>query len=71
MLRFVPDVDCDTMRSELTALPGLAAHVDARRPGRPARSFMSLFHAVVGVMSAIGSLMAFALLFNDAVRRPR
>jgi hypothetical protein len=66
LVSFDDGVDRDAMRTELSALPGVAAYSDARSLYETARGMMSLFFAFVGVMLVFGSLMAVALIVNTA-----
>jgi putative ABC transport system permease protein len=66
LVSFDDGVDREAMRSELSALPGVAAYSDARALYETARGMMSLFFAFVGVMLVFGSLMAVALIVNTA-----
>ncbi|HZD02667.1 MAG TPA: FtsX-like permease family protein [Actinomycetes bacterium] len=64
MLRFSPSAGGAAMRARLSALPGVAAYVDARALQRAASGFMGLFYAFVGLMLVLGAILAFALVFN-------
>lgn len=64
LLRFAPGAGGSAMRARISALPGVAAYVDARALQRAARGFMGLFYAFVGLMLVFGAILAFALVFN-------
>jgi putative ABC transport system permease protein len=64
LLRFAPGAGGSAMRARISALPGVAAYVDARALQRAAREFMGLFYAFVGLMLVFGAILAFALVFN-------
>jgi putative ABC transport system permease protein len=64
LLRFVPGAGGTAMRAKVSALPGVAAYVDARALQRAARGFMGLFYAFVGLMLVFGAILAFALVFS-------
>lgn len=63
-VRFDPGVDRATVLDRLSDLTDVAAVTDARALQRAAESLMGLFYAFVGVMLALGAVMAFAVLFN-------
>jgi putative ABC transport system permease protein len=63
-VRFDPGTDPRTVRHALGEVDGVAAVVDARAVQRTAESLMGLFYAFVGIMLALGAVMAFAVLFN-------
>lgn len=63
-VRFDPGVDAATMRTRISALPDVAAYVDSRAVYDIAQSYLALFYAFIGVMLALGAVMAFALIFN-------
>jgi putative ABC transport system permease protein len=54
----------ETMRNELSALPNVGAFVDSQALKSMAEQYMSLFYAFVGIMLALGGVMAFALIYN-------
>ncbi len=63
-VRFDPDADRQVVLDRLSALEGVAAVTDARALQQTAESLMGLFYAFVGLMLALGAVMAFAVLFN-------
>lgn len=63
-VRFEPAADRPATLARLSDLDGIAAVVDARALQRSAESLMGLFYAFVGLMLALGAVMAFAVLFN-------
>ncbi len=63
-VRLAAGADRTATFGRLEAVTGVAAVVDARGLQRAANSLMSFFYAFVGVMLALGAVMAFALLYN-------
>jgi putative ABC transport system permease protein len=63
-LTYAPGVDREAMRNTLSGLPTVGAFVDSQALKSMADQFMGLFYAFVGVMLALGGLMAFALIYN-------
>lgn len=63
-LTYAPGAQPETMRNELSALPVVGAFIDSNALQSMAEQFMGLFYAFVGVMLALGGLMAFALIYN-------
>jgi putative ABC transport system permease protein len=64
LVRFDGGADASLIRDRLADLPGVAAVVDTQALFDLAQSFLGLFYAFVGVMLALGGVMAFALIFN-------
>lgn len=64
MVRFTPGADEAGVRDRLAAVAGVAAVVDSRAMERAAGQYMGLFYAFVGLMVALGAIMAFALIFT-------
>jgi putative ABC transport system permease protein len=65
LVRFEPGVDRDTMRSRLSALPGVTAYEDSQAIKATVDEYLGLFYAFVGIMLIFGGAMAFALIFNS------
>ncbi len=63
-LQFDPGVDREVMRDRLSELSSVAAYIDSRTLESMANQFMGLFYAFVGIMLALGGVMAFALIYN-------
>jgi putative ABC transport system permease protein len=63
-VRLAPDADRGAMLDRLESVDGVAVVVDARALQAAAESLMGLFYAFVAVMLVLGSVMAFAVLFN-------
>ena len=63
-LTFDAGVDRETMRDQLSELPTVAAFIDSQALKSMADQFMGLFYAFVGIMLALGGVMAFALIYN-------
>ncbi|HEX6128690.1 MAG TPA: FtsX-like permease family protein [Candidatus Limnocylindria bacterium] len=59
-----PGTERRSVLDRLRELDGVAAVSDATALQRAAESLMGLFYAFVGVMLVLGSVMAFAVLFN-------
>jgi putative ABC transport system permease protein len=64
LLSYEEGADPKTLRTELTALPEVAAFEDANAIYVVVKDSMILFYAFVGVMLVFGAAMAFALIFN-------
>jgi putative ABC transport system permease protein len=64
MLGMDPAADHGEVRDRVAAVPGVAAVVDSRALERAADQYMGLFYAFVGLMVALGAVMAFALIFT-------
>jgi putative ABC transport system permease protein len=64
MVRTRPGADAAQVRDRLGAVRGVAAVVDSRALERAAGRYMGLFYAFVGLMVALGGVMAFALIFT-------
>ena len=56
--------DRESMRDQLSELPSVAAFIDSQAIKSMADQFMGLFYAFVGIMLALGGIMAFALIYN-------
>ncbi len=63
LLRFSTGADPSAMRERLSAIPEVVAYVDSKALARTARQYMGLFYVFVGIMLALGGVMAFALIF--------
>jgi len=63
-LTYTPSAQPETMRNDLSALPSVAAFIDSQALQSMARQYMGLFYAFVGIMLALGGIMAFALIYN-------
>ncbi|NIA25411.1 MAG: FtsX-like permease family protein [Gammaproteobacteria bacterium] len=63
-LTFDPGVDREAMRDQLSELPSVAAFIDSQALKSMVDQFMGLFYAFVGIMLALGGVMAFALIYN-------
>jgi putative ABC transport system permease protein len=63
-LTYVPGAVPETMRNELSALPVVGAFIDSQALKSMAEQYMGLFYAFVGIMLALGGVMAFALIYN-------
>lgn len=63
-VRFEPGADRSVVLDRLSALDAVAAVTDARALQQTAENLMGLFYAFVGIMLALGAVMAFAVLFN-------
>ncbi len=61
---YVSGAQGETMRNELSALPNVGAFIDSQALKSMARQYMSLIYAFVGIMLALGGVMAFALIYN-------
>ena len=64
MVGMDPAADHGEVRDRVAAVPGVAAVVDSRALERAADQYMGLFYAFVGLMVALGAVMAFALIFT-------
>jgi len=64
MVRMDPGADQAEVRDRLAAIAGVAAVIDSRALERAAGDYMALFYAFVGVMVALGAVMALALIFT-------
>jgi putative ABC transport system permease protein len=63
-VRLASAADRGAALDRLEAVDGVAVAVDARALQAAAESLMGLFYAFVAVMLVLGSVMAFAVLFN-------
>lgn len=63
-VRFAPGVDREVMRDRIGELSYVGAFVDARALEAMADQYMGLFYVFIGVMLALGGVMAFALIYN-------
>jgi putative ABC transport system permease protein len=63
-IRFTGAADRVATTHALESVSGVAAVVDLKGLQQAANSLMGLFYVFVGVMLALGAVMAFALLFN-------
>jgi len=64
LLRLSPGADRDTVRRAVTDLPTVAAYQDSKALSRLYRSFTGLFYTFIAAMLALGTLMAFAIIFT-------
>ncbi|MFD6160009.1 FtsX-like permease family protein [Nocardia sp. NPDC060256] len=64
LLRFAPGTDPGQLKRELTSRPGVAAYEDLAELNRLIDRYANLFFVFVGVMLALGSAMAFAIIFT-------
>ncbi len=64
MVDIDPAADQGEVRDRLAAVSGVAAVVDSRAMERAADEYMGLFYALIGLMVALGAVMAFALIFT-------
>lgn len=64
MVTFTAGADGAAVRTRLAALPRVGAVIDSRALYAAAQSFMGLFYAFVGLMVALGAVMAFALIYT-------
>ncbi len=63
-VRFTASGDRGATMRAVESVTGVAAVVDLKGLKQAAESLMGLFYVFVGVMLALGAVMAFALLFN-------
>jgi putative ABC transport system permease protein len=63
MVQFDQGVDREEIRRTVTQVSGVVAYTDSRALYDTAQSLLGLFYAFVGVMTAFGVLMSFALIF--------
>lgn len=63
-LKFAQGVDREAMRDRLSNLEFVGAFIDAHALEEMAGQFMGLFYAFIGIMLALGGVMAFALIYN-------
>jgi len=64
MVKFASSADQGEVRDRVSRVTGVAAVVDSRALERAADRYMGLFYAFVGLMVALGAVMAFALIFT-------
>ncbi len=64
LIRYDEGLEGSDLRSEITALPSVAAFNDSKAMFDMMQQLMLLFYAFVGVMLVFGGAMAFALIFN-------
>ncbi len=64
LVRMDPGADQAQVRDRLAAVEGVAAVADSRALERAADDYMALFYAFVGLMVALGAVMALALIFT-------
>ncbi|MEU7141388.1 FtsX-like permease family protein [Nocardia sp. NPDC046473] len=64
LLRLAPGTDPDQLRRELSGRPGIAAYEDLAELNRLIDRYAGFFFVFVGVMLALGSAMAFAIIFT-------
>jgi putative ABC transport system permease protein len=64
LIRYVAGSDRAAVAGRLAALPGIAGVFDNRTLYDMAQQYMGLFYVFIGVMLALGAIMAFALIFN-------
>ena len=64
MVTFDPGADGAAVRARLGALPQAGAVIDSRALYATAQSFMGLFYVFVGLMVALGAIMALALIYT-------
>ncbi len=63
-VQFTPGVDREAMRDRFGELPYVGAFIDARALEAMADQYMGLFYVFIGIMLALGGVMAFALIYN-------
>ena len=64
MVTFAAGADPAAVRADLRSLPEVTVVVDSRALYAMAQSFMALFYAFVGLMVALGGIMALALIYT-------
>ncbi|MEZ5126641.1 MAG: FtsX-like permease family protein [Thermoleophilia bacterium] len=64
MVTFAAGADPAAVRADLSSLPEVTVVVDSRALYAMAQSFMGLFYAFVGLMVALGGIMALALIYT-------
>lgn len=64
LVRFSPGADGAAVRTRIAGLREVVAVVDSRALYTAAQSFMGLFYAFVGLMVALGAVMALALIYT-------
>lgn len=63
LLRFGADTDRDTVRAQITSLPGVLAYTDTHALENTVNRYLGLFWAFVGVMLALGATLAFVVIY--------
>ncbi len=63
LLQFSADVDPETLRRDVTGLPGVLAYTDTHALEKTVDQYLGLFWAFVGVMLALGSVLAFVVIY--------
>ncbi|MFQ5380774.1 MAG: ABC transporter permease [Dehalococcoidia bacterium] len=64
-VKFPPNSDRESMRDELSTLPGVAAYSDSQALKNAVGSLLEFFYVIVGMMLVFGLALAFALIFNS------
>ena len=64
LLRLTSNADRDTVRRAVTSIDTVAAYQDSKALSRLYRSFTGLFYTFIAAMLALGTLMAFAIIFT-------
>ncbi|WP_069160488.1 ABC transporter permease [Nocardia altamirensis] len=64
LLRLAPGTDPDQIRRVLSDRPGIAAYEDLDEVNRLIDRYAGFFFVFIGVMLALGGLMAFAIIFT-------
>ncbi|KAA8885534.1 FtsX-like permease family protein [Nocardia colli] len=64
LLRIAPGAGPDQLRRELSGRPGIAAYEDLAELNRLIDRYAGFFFVFVGVMLALGSVLAFAIIFT-------
>ncbi|WP_280445511.1 ABC transporter permease, partial [Nocardia brasiliensis] len=64
LLRLAPHADPDQVRRALSERPGVAAYEDLDEVNRLIDRYAGFFFVFIGVMLALGGLMAFAIIFT-------
>ena len=60
---FAPDADRDVLRQQITGLPGVVTYSDAGAVVSSLDAYLGLFWAFIGVMVALGTLLALAIIY--------
>lgn len=63
LLQFTEDTDPEALRTDITGLPGVLAYTDTHALEKTVDRYLGLFWAFVGVMLALGSVLAFVVIY--------
>lgn len=63
LVRFTADADRDTMRQQITRLPGVLAYADTRALVQSVDRYLGLMWAFITVMIILGAVLAFAIIY--------